>query len=1119
MNWGARYALPLSSLASSLLFSSLPLLGARRPKRLEGALGVPRRAVAKRRLPNLGGPWSVRMGGPQKRSTPCSRLLRDEAAATWGAASVWRPSHVEKCRAGSNPPPGGSVRPVSPRQREAARRSRKWATGPPVREAVPPTVACAKVPIWRGMLNARGAANRATYRRARLVPKWANKKKNIIIIKKKTGESFVLTFEAWVMDGGSGGPVIVRSRFIRPCLPGKKKKTIASSLRRRPCRSQASGAGRPCAAEPAPRAAGPVQPAEQPGLPGAGREKKRMDEDGQMTMLVDDDDPPETAAALLEARRQTQATRGYADRAAALESDTDPDSDAEPLGAGARGMGSPMLVGSHEKLRPVCDGAGLCSLGAWPPWRRPVISSPQLLQARGHIMTYIINLQSHLGMTAEHLFELLASGQIQEDPLAKDPTGFRLLVDQVQQALRNDVYSPFARTNDLPQPVRIRTLQSILWLGGDPDYRALDHFGRGVRIGVGVKMPRTPAVYHRKRRWRLQGQGDPDFDLQGERAALGDAWRDNYASAKLHDRAILAQLEDAVDRGMALRLSVEEASFYFPRLTVNSLAGIAKVSEEGDVASVRLVLDGTHGVVVNRAIRQRDQDRCPVAADVRRVQREQHGTRGALGLALDVREAHRLPRVHPSDWEHQGCRSSLTSDLFVFVVGCFGVSSAAYWWSRLGGSLVRAIHLLALPTDELWLLLLADDLKAESTSSTPQVSILFVVLVLAVLGVPLSWHKAQGGRVINWIGYEVHLAELSLGITQRRAEWCVRFLLQLSRDGRADLGHLRSGLGRLAFVVGALEWERPFLAPYYAFLSRQPRWGSRSLPLYVRLVSHYLASRLTLRRRYPSAITRRSGTEPFRIDASAEGSYIGVGGWLPVRNSAGQLDKSLSPWFSFVLDSSSAPWAYYKGLPYKTIASLEAVGVLVALVAFQHHLRQDTDQFYCMPGLTDNRGNQYTVTRLQSTRFPLCAVLMEIAARSEQLRLRLSLDWIPRECNAEADRLASGDTTGFSPSLRQHVSWKGMNWLVLDWAMELGVSFFTEQAGRKELPPPSPPRDKRKRIPLRESDPWYRTSINLSSSLILSLSLFSPSKKKRRDVARERLRWTYTGGRGRRCGP
>ncbi len=341
-----------------------------------------------------------------------------------------------------------------------------------------------------------------------------------------------------------------------------------------------------------------------------------------------------------------------------------------------------------------------------------------------------------------------------------------------------------------------------------------------------------------------------------------------------------------------------------------------------------------------------------------------------------------------------------------------------------------------------------------------------------MLGVPLAWHKAQGGQVVNWIGYEVHLAELSLGITERRAEWCIKFLLQLSRDGRTDIGLLRSGLGRLAFVVGALEWERPFLAPFYAFLARQPRWGLRQLPLFVRLISHYVASRLSLRRRYPSAVVRLQGTEPFRIDASAEGLNIGVGGWLPVRNAAGHLDKSLSPWFSFVLDSTCAPWAYHKGLPFKTIAALEAVGVLVALVAFQSHLRRDSDQYYCMPGLTDNKGNQFTVTKLQSSRFPLCAVLMEIAARSEQLRIRLSMDWVPRELNAEADRLAGGDCSGFTASLRHHVEWDKINWLVMDWALELGVSFYAEQGGRRELHQAPRPQNKRKKIPLRESDPW-----------------------------------------------
>ncbi len=619
----------------------------------------------------------------------------------------------------------------------------------------------------------------------------------------------------------------------------------------------------------------------------------------------------------------------------------------------------------------------------------------------------------------------------------------------------------------------------------------MEHFCRGVRLGVSHKLPRTPAVYSRKRSWRLEGQADPHFDVDAERQLLGSTWRDNYEAAIVHDRAILLQLEDAVQRDMAIRLTVEEASFYFPSLTVNSLNAVAKLDDAGSVTSVRLVLDGTHGVVVNRAIRQRDQDRCPVASDVRRVQREQALTGPALGLALDVREAHRLPRVHPLDWQHQGCRSSLSTDLFVFTVGCFGISTAAYWWSRLGGALVRAAHLLAQPSDQLWLLLMADDLKCESTAEQPQIPIVFVILRFVVLGVPMSWHKAQGGETIKWIGYEVHLGLLALGITQRRADWCVDFLLQLARDGRADVARMRSGLGRLCFVVGALEWERPFLAPLYAYLAKQPKWGHRKLPVFIRVLAHYLASRLSLRRLYPSATARARNLEAFRIDASAEGDTIGVGGWLPTRNEDGVLDRAKSPWFSFALDRHTAPWAYSKGQPFRTIAALEAVGVLVALIVFEKYLARDEDVVYTMPALTDNRGTQFALSRLQTSRFPLCAVVMEIAARSERLRVRLAVDWIPRECNESADALAAGNCQGFSAGLRHRVDWSNLEWLVLDWAMDLGENFYSSSSPSHVAPPPLSSK-RRKKAPFRETDPWCRAA----AALPLSLSRSPPPQKK-----------------------
>ena len=43
-------------------------------------------------------------------------------------------------------------------------------------------------------------------------------------------------------------------------------------------------------------------------------------------------------------------------------------------------------------------------------------------------------------------------------------------------------------------------------------------FAVGVRLGPGVHMPRLPALYAKKRRWRLPAQADP-VAWQQERAA------------------------------------------------------------------------------------------------------------------------------------------------------------------------------------------------------------------------------------------------------------------------------------------------------------------------------------------------------------------------------------------------------------------------------------------------------------------------------------------------------------------------------------------------------------------------------------------------------------------------
>ena len=85
------------------------------------------------------------------------------------------------------------------------------------------------------------------------------------------------------------------------------------------------------------------------------------------------------------------------------------------------------------------------------------------------------------------------------------------------------------------------------------------------------------------------------------------------------------------------------------------------------------------------------------------------------------------------------------------------------------------------------------------------------------------------------------------------------------------------------------------------------------------------------------------------------------------------------------------------GEPYRSIAALEAFGALLALLAFASDDSQNRDATVVIGGLTDNKGNSHVLNRLTTTKLPLCAVVMELAAQMEKTNSRIDLDWVPRE--------------------------------------------------------------------------------------------------------------------------
>ena len=191
---------------------------------------------------------------------------------------------------------------------------------------------------------------------------------------------------------------------------------------------------------------------------------------------------------------------------------------------------------------------------------------------------------------------------------------------------------------------------------------------------------------------------------------------------------------------------------------------------------------------------------------------------------------------------------------------------------------------------------------------------------------------------------------------------------------------------------------------------------------------------------------------------------------MPRYSDNGSVDLSASPWFAIALTPLSAPWAFARGEPYKAVAALELLATVMGLMLFSPAIPEGEVQhdIVTVTSLTDSSVASAVLSKGATTSFPLCLVAMEAAAQMEALRLDLTLRWIPRDVNEEADALSNFKFGGFCPSQRLEASMDSLPFLVLPDLMSDASAFYA--APPKAKRPPWRRGGVRKR--LRESDPW-----------------------------------------------
>ena len=458
------------------------------------------------------------------------------------------------------------------------------------------------------------------------------------------------------------------------------------------------------------------------------------------------------------------------------------------------------------------DGCGLCSPGRWhPEHRKPVSSFGKAL--RGILDIW---LTKHCPNVPRLVFQL-ASGKILSSPFPEEE--LQGLRDSWFKLLPDPAAASFVREY---QPFYLSAIAQSLKLIGDPDHRVLCeahcNYTDGVPVGSeGSRLPRTPAVFPRKTRWRKYDDGIfcPEMD--------------NYKTALDTGTFLDDQFKKDAAEGMMFQCSLSEARTQFKdKLRIAAQGAVEKIS--GTEQSWRIVHDGTHGVRVNHAIKPRDQLVVPSSAEAKASMQISASEKPGVHFSLvaDIKQAHRRFVHDPRDWGMLCCKSHESDKVWVNRCGTFGISSAAYWWGRLAAAIGRLVF-------EVWgeefafQFLYADDLRWTCHGPDKYLALTRALLLWILVGSPVSWSKVHGGLSLDWIGFYLDYGRFKIGVSESRCLWVINWANRILTDGVVLVRQMGEGLGRLGFTAQALPHIKPFLAPLYAWTSSAP--GGAVLPV------------------------------------------------------------------------------------------------------------------------------------------------------------------------------------------------------------------------------------------------------------------------------------------------
>ena len=701
----------------------------------------------------------------------------------------------------------------------------------------------------------------------------------------------------------------------------------------------------------------------------------------------------------------------------------------------------PIIVQSGFKTRPLRDGGGKPSAGRRPPPLRP--------QSK---IKHIGDSISHLAKgCAQDVQRSINRGE-RKHPFPKE------LLQETRRAIAQGIGLDYQIAEEMEpgQPFYLNLISALAEAGGDADAAYPTRVAKGVPLGVTTPTWTSPGIWPTKE--ELKGESPLWEDL------LIPMGRDNYPSAKDFSSQVRQTFVEEVDMGMVEGpLTQEEAALRCGCTPDELCPGPLAAIDEGD--KIRTIYDGSWGHA-NSHIQQNTVEKttAPTVMDcvqaIHWLTTTKEKTSGTVAsctdlawqpphkqttwalLKADVSKAHRRIKVQSNEWRYQVAQ--LDGEWWINKVGTYGMASAQLYWGRMAALLLRLCYMMFPHID--WGFVFVDDfcwlLRTDSATEDTAKLLLF----LAAMGCPLSWHKTVLSEVNTWLGFQVNPCGPVVDFPPDKRKTLEALLQTIAAGNTFTVKEIERALGRLNWATAAWPLSRPFLQPFWAWKSATTTSGKPGK--LIRSFSKLLLQLLHNPQIQPCPYDPASNWWG-ASDASAhpdDGAYIG--GWIA---NCENPSKEQTWWFHYKIPLEDHPWAHKDGDPTRRIATLEMFGTLI-LTHFLLALGGKSLLRTRLSLISDNQGNVFALLNQKTKHMPTSAFLMQLIAMLYVAGVQLAPSHMKRDYNKWADELTHPNFTGFHPDRRLPVSEVFSHFKFL-WALlddQMSVPTFSGNSKRRK---------------------------------------------------------------------